>query len=67
MRLSVLRRSVRSVNLTSLHLTASRSVGARVPMSYFHTTPSRQAIKPYLLADIGEGELRKYPFAQGNY
>ncbi|KAJ5585684.1 hypothetical protein N7450_005471 [Penicillium hetheringtonii] len=55
MRLYVLRRSVRSANLTSRHLTVSRSVGARVPKSYFHTTPSREAIKPYLLADIGEG------------
>lgn len=67
MRLYVLRRSVRSANLTSRHLTVSRSVGARVPKSYFHTTPSREAIKPYLLADIGEGELRKHPFAQDDY
>ncbi|KAJ5096632.1 hypothetical protein N7456_007353, partial [Penicillium angulare] len=30
-------------------------IGAPVPKSYFHTTSSRLAIKPYLLADIGEG------------
>jgi hypothetical protein len=67
MRLSVLRRSVHSADLTRRHLTVSRSVDARVPKSYFHTTPSREAIKPYLLADIGEGELRKHPFAENNY
>ncbi|KAJ5745094.1 hypothetical protein N7520_010276 [Penicillium odoratum] len=55
MRLSVLRRSLHSVNIPRRHLALSRSFGARVPKSYFHTTPSREAIKPYLLADIGEG------------
>ncbi|CAI7580064.1 unnamed protein product [Penicillium pancosmium] len=55
MRLSVLRHPLHSVNLPSRHLAVSRSIGTRVPKKYFHTTPSREAIKPYLLADIGEG------------
>ncbi|KAJ5934035.1 hypothetical protein N7466_003582 [Penicillium verhagenii] len=55
MPISILRRSLQLVNLSNLHLPVSGSVSARLRKNYFHTTPSRQAIKPYLLADIGEG------------
>ncbi|KAJ5359046.1 uncharacterized protein N7496_011459 [Penicillium cataractarum] len=55
MALSILRRSPHTVNIPSRYLAQSCSGGARVPKTYFHTTPSRELIKPYLLADIGEG------------
>ncbi|KAJ6024480.1 hypothetical protein N7540_005277 [Penicillium herquei] len=55
MRVPILPRLLHSANLQSRHLAVSYGVGARVSKSHFHTTPSWEAIKPYLLADIGEG------------
>jgi hypothetical protein len=67
MRLAVLQHSVHPVNLPRWHLAVPRSVCARVPRSDFHTTLSRKQIKPYLLADIGEGQLRKWPNIEDNF
>jgi hypothetical protein len=58
MRFSILRGSLHAIDIPR-RLPVFRGGGAQVSKTYFHTTPSWGLIKPYLLADIGEGELCK--------
>ncbi|KAJ5965829.1 hypothetical protein N7481_012543 [Penicillium waksmanii] len=52
---SIFRGSLHAARLPSRYLAIYRSRGVRVSRSHFHTTPSCEILKPYLLADIGEG------------
>lgn len=54
---SIFRGSLPATRMPSRYLATYRSRDVRVSRSDFHTTPSREILKPYLLADIGEGEL----------
>lgn len=65
MRFSILRGSLHAIDIPR-NLPVFRGGGTRVSKTYFHTTPSRELIKPYLLADIGEGELCKYSSVENN-